>query len=1123
MASAQLSKNKFVFYIIPFLLMPPTIVSVTFTRPSVLRGGIVYSEEARQGPVYLNQDYMSFVRVADTKILETSAQTTKDFTTLYHIFCQNIAEQIGIFERQQSPKDQVNSADSEWETVFSPFKHHVNEAPAVCKSMGARLPEIRNKESYDRIRSDAIKQGVNKIAAGVYYDAPHKHFRFLSDDTNARTNSPFPHMTYGGDWKGRGIEANWESDSWLSGMAASYAVIYNNPRETFSIRLADSDDIWYWDTILCEKKRNTTTEVVSMENNMLTQLAHHNCQRDRRSIVASTQYLLAEIEAITSLNITLQERAPQMEEFFPQIVDAEPNAREPRSTTEAAQAEWDLEQTEFLALLEADEKQFLTPSLPTPLPDFVADLYAAWKQSTTALMENRSFLVWLQFQLESSYQRRAGIPIGSKNPKQEAPHFQFPMPSGQALTQLQNTSQSNSTMEDHSYDVEEYHATQKHFTKSIDKLTDQYLNFVIGNKSIIWSSMELTPLVNRHKRHVGRPRRSTLPANQQSKMPRFGSKIFQPFTTSTTARPSTSSVPTFPGLLYRKSRFRRAPFGPLGIGIAAGLGGLTMANAISSAVTGDAPMSWTGKILGGLFGFPTSQNSYHADLAKMAKGMESLKVNQDELVTIVNTMGARLSLYGELIRGTFQATATITMEQDLKMIIRHLQVIQQLTLAKYANLLMAAATHKTSPYALSQVELQKMADEVKLKNGLQLTRSIQSVLTTAAIVDNQITLFFEVPVIEESHLFNFYRVTPLPVFADNKTLIPVIDAQYIAISKSGSEYVTVSADQFTRCVTDPSTCQVSSPVSPMATGSSCVITTYTTQKLTCPLLEVKDKPEPVIHISGNRTFFSVPHETPLYIKCSDHAFSNVYEDASIIIKGMGEAVFRQSCTITLPGGTKFQTPSAPHTQQLTGLNMFELLRIFPVPTGVVIHRLPDFQPIKALSLEDVQIPTPDQLTVQAFHPFHSFPFLVQISVFLGLLLLLGLLIYCFRTKVKSALRFWSCGMCFNKETEAEKSKKRMAETDLLINKISEEFDLMRKNAAENMAKWKSTSQTYLGSFGKSKSSPNVALELEDSLLPPPPPSAPASPKSAHSVKMVYTPVTPILKRVQFDHPPIPPT
>ena len=62
--------------------------------PSVLKGGLVYSEESSLGPIYLNRDHVNFIRTIDTSALQKSAQAIKDFTTLYHTFCNKVGNHI---------------------------------------------------------------------------------------------------------------------------------------------------------------------------------------------------------------------------------------------------------------------------------------------------------------------------------------------------------------------------------------------------------------------------------------------------------------------------------------------------------------------------------------------------------------------------------------------------------------------------------------------------------------------------------------------------------------------------------------------------------------------------------------------------------------------------------------------------------------------------------------------------------------------------------------------------------------------------------------------------------------------------------------------------------------------
>ena len=72
------------------------------------------------------------------------------------------------------------------------------DAPQVCKEMGGRRPEIRDKNSKDAIRFATIKKGITKISAGIQYDAANNIFRFISDEVNVRQHSPFQFLEYGG-------------------------------------------------------------------------------------------------------------------------------------------------------------------------------------------------------------------------------------------------------------------------------------------------------------------------------------------------------------------------------------------------------------------------------------------------------------------------------------------------------------------------------------------------------------------------------------------------------------------------------------------------------------------------------------------------------------------------------------------------------------------------------------------------------------------------------------------------------------------------------------------------------------------------------------------------------------
>ena len=304
------------------------VLSSSYTSnlsPSVLRGGLVYSEESSLGPVYLNRDYVSFIRAVDTSILEHAAQTTRDFTTLYHTLCRSINNYVTPFD--VAPKKQPGNQPDE--IVFSPVKYLIKEGKQVCKNMGAKLPEIRDDPSSNTIRFAAIAKNITKFPAGVYFDSNTKTFRYESDHTPAnyqQGNSPFRKIHYGGAWTDSNYKGDWEYESAIVNQGSEWFILYNNPKNDFTIRQADSNDAQFKDYIMCMKPVDATFEQATKESNILMQLAKNACIRDEKALVASTELILAEIEAITNLNISIQSYTPKMEDFFPVIIT--PDQRE---------------------------------------------------------------------------------------------------------------------------------------------------------------------------------------------------------------------------------------------------------------------------------------------------------------------------------------------------------------------------------------------------------------------------------------------------------------------------------------------------------------------------------------------------------------------------------------------------------------------------------------------------------------------------------------------------------------------------------------------------------------------------------------------------------------------------
>ena len=187
--------------------------------------------------------------------------------------------------------------------------------------MGGQRPEIRDRNSMDAIRFTAIKKGVQKISAGIHYDTANYIFRFISDDANARHQSPFQFMEYGGYYEAMAYKAaNWEDKYSVKQYAANYPIIYNHPEKEFVIRLGDNNDKSFRDHIMCEVLKPPPTSNIKNENNLLIQVTDHACKRDEQGLIAATNVVINEIEAITNLNVTLPEDLNSIDQFLPNVV-----------------------------------------------------------------------------------------------------------------------------------------------------------------------------------------------------------------------------------------------------------------------------------------------------------------------------------------------------------------------------------------------------------------------------------------------------------------------------------------------------------------------------------------------------------------------------------------------------------------------------------------------------------------------------------------------------------------------------------------------------------------------------------------------------------------------------------
>jgi transcriptional regulator with GAF, ATPase, and Fis domain len=221
-------------------------------------------------------------------------------------------------------------------------------------------------------------------------------------------------------------------------------------------------------------------------------------------------------------------------------------------------------------------------------------------------------------------------------------------------------------------------------------------------------------------------------------------------------------------------------------------------NVISSATTGDAPLSWFGNTFSALLGISTGLDPRVAKvLTQMATSIDTLKLNDIKIVEALNTVMAKTIAFQKKFSSNAEAMAIMVMERDLFKTIQYVSQVLQMTVQKYVQILASASNRQTSPYALTVKEVDELSRQTLARRGFILNTNLNDIRSTAIIEENQLVLIFQIPILDESKQYHFHRAIAVPVFIGNEVHIPDIDATHIAISKSGSKYIPISVEEYT--------------------------------------------------------------------------------------------------------------------------------------------------------------------------------------------------------------------------------------------------------------------------------------------------------------------------------------
>ena len=936
------------------------------------RGGLIFKYE---GNAQINQDFIQYSRLLDTTSLFNIAQRLQDSTTLYTTYCQTL-----VIEPQQQAEPVQSKPTLQY--FHTPLKYPIKEAKGVCSRNGARLPEIRNRQSQNDVRSYANLHQISRIAAGIEYDQKFQHFIFMSDSSNARTLSPYDRIQYGGGYPDKKHLGLWESDAYLQKEAYHYPLIYKYPGGDFVLRLADINDMNYQDHIMCEKDPVINPEPNPDEQNWLTMLAIHACKREQNSLVANSQYTLKEVGSVTTLNFTLSAEEPDWSSFFPQFASQNPSESNQRSHRQTRHIGFGT----HLAVLNGDSMDRYINSLrtstpfPLPKPTFRKDprlgydkdwfkgmpgieyasyvIQNAYKTDTIPDLINLLHAFWT-VQRNENY-NQLSFPDWMQQQGHRQPVYAF-------LRKIPRISRNERQIED------SLQIIQRIFANG-DITRDDFNN--LGNIHI---AQFLDKTVNQHVH--------SLSANYySSSTPDDDEEDYSEEEEEEDVIHISFLSTTQSSVTDAHSRPARSPIFPV---LLAAAGGAIAGAAVATVVSNNDNLNSARS---------NSPDDVTLEIFRQnAKAMSNLQINQHQLASAINAIGNKLAQFEQQIIGKFQGVANVILEQDLRSFVHHLQIILQMTLLKYSSALAAAADLRTSPYILSQDELNQIADVMSRTKNFQTTRSLANVKTYTLVENQQITFIFDIPITDDKKEFTLYTIAFLPSFQAGVTLNPQIDSDHIAINSQGDKYTKLTDIELNKCLDLPPRCNSHEPVIPIRDESSCVALTWITDKPQCTYIASPEAPRATFLFFDTKMFYSVPEPTSVSGQCFKNTLSNGYKTGVVKLNGTGSVETSPTCVISLPDGSTHSTPSRPLNITQMTTPVFSELKNLPHRTDFLIQdgHLPIFSPQEPITLAPVEPPSFHQVFTSSLAPAQALSAVTIVVITFLTFFCLFMAIYCF--------------------------------------------------------------------------------------------------------------------------------
>ena len=1025
-------------------------------NPIVIRGGLVFSEENPEGPIYVNQAHYLTTRTISLKHFSQAMQCTYDVLYTYDSHCKQTNKLFQTQSKDQKNKPQQPTPDvyqydeetdkndvrifvkQKFKLTLTKLKYTVSQAPHVCQTLGAMLPEDPYPEVFQQIRDFASKHKVEKIYSGLTYDERGSLWRWKS---NQKTYYPdTTQISYGGSYgNAEHFETMYGSN--IQREAENFPVIYFQPNGKFHYRIASQSDLNTAERIMCmtltdkippQPPKSVQTDYITM----MTQLTQHACLRDANTLKDRTEGVHKEAESLLQMKFEIAPQAKILTNLLPKnLYDWSPTmSRNKREAHSLSHYHFDPRN------LHHQLQENLRTMTHDPIRPSSMDMYINLMHLHTYWLKHRhehkyyQFTEWLLRAANGALRDEVG-PISAK-------HKEFTECDVETLTEdindaLQYISkyfsairrylETSPTTEIDPWLKENYN-TKELF--NLAQITEQMLEY--SHNASIWKTTEKC----RKKRDTQKTAdpgekllrifkalglRFSTDIHPPKPLESLTAEIIKTFTRqmradslteqkdeTTEEQPKIETTEEQPKNETENSEKERNKRGIQAA--AAGIGPMLLAgaatNVIYSLSEGGAPLSWVGSSMGTIFGLATQ-----SDLNTLAKTLQAenhrinnLEINQDEITKAIEQMNTTLLESKDLFLHSQGGTSLLTTQQDLKEMNRHLTVLVELTLLKFADIYQAAATGKVSPHVFNQKDLEQQAKE-QLSKGISLTNRLDKVKMYLTTSKDEITVILSIPIEDPDQMYSFYKITPIPIHTTNQTAIPKADLKYVALAKRQPEYLVLDEDEFDRCVNDPDNCRVTSPIRSRNLDAHCVIQTYTTNSNKCPLVEWEDPHSTFIMYKGNTTIYSVGDETTLFVRCTDTHSQARIQDDTIKIKGTGTITLRAGCTASLPDGTKWHTPDIQTTHKINkDMELYGAHNTFPTDVTFTMKVAPKEQPPPP----QIVLLKPTQEDLDTAHEFATAAFLDKNTLVPYLMRVLATLISLVAIVL---LAFWAYRKC----------------------------------------------------------------------------------------------------------------